>query len=77
MRGKNVGSVPVVVYRERDGERDSLTTLLPGAPFDAVFPARSTAIFRNTSRAVGANVAIRVTGDVSSLGMTYERSGTR
>jgi hypothetical protein len=70
--GRNSGSQPVIVYVEQGGRRASLTTLAPGAPIDAQFPPGAMAIFRNTSSTAGARVAIKVTGDISSLGMRYE-----
>ena len=72
VRGTNAGDVAVVVYAERAGVRDSIATLLPGAPVNARFPAQATAVFKNTSPTRVATVAIRVTGDIGALGMGYE-----
>lgn len=72
VRGTNTGAVPIVIISERAGTRDSVATLAPGAPVDARFPARATAIFMNRSATETAVVAIKVTGDVGNLGMTYE-----
>ncbi len=72
VRGSNSGAVPVVVFVDRDGVRDSLTTLAPGQPVDATFPARSMAVFVNRSDTQGASLTVKITGSVSSLGMTYE-----
>jgi len=77
VRGTNAGDVPVAVYSERAGVRDSITTLLPGAPVDARFPAQAMAVFKNTSATRDATVSIRVTGDVGSLGMGYEPNTKR
>jgi hypothetical protein len=70
--GRNAGDVPVSVFVEANGRRDSVTTIAPGAPVDAAFPAGAMAVFRNTSTERGARVKIRVTGDIASLGMRYE-----
>jgi hypothetical protein len=72
VRGTNTGPVDVVVYAEVRGRRDSVTTLAPGAPVDARFPKSAVAIFKNMSTNQSATVAIKVTGDVGGLGMTYE-----
>ena len=76
VRGTNAGSVAVSVFSEVDGKRDSIVTLAPGAPVDARFPKSATAIFKNTSSTVPATVAIKVTGDIGALGMTYEQNPT-
>lgn len=72
VRGTNAGAVPVVVFSEVAGKRDSLLTLAPGEPVDTRFPKSATAVFMNTSLTKTATVAIKVTGDIGSLGMTYE-----
>jgi hypothetical protein len=77
VRGKNVGSVAVVVFTEVDGKRDSVLTVAPGASVNASFPAKSMAVFMNTSSAATAMVAIKVTGDIRSLGMGYEANPKR
>lgn len=77
VRGTNAGLVPIIVFSERDGKRDSILTLAPGAPVDARFPGTATAIFMNTSSSQTATVAITVTGDVGALGMRYEVSPKR
>ena len=76
VRGTNAGTVAVSVFSEVAGKRDSIRTLAPGAPVDARFPRSATAIFRNTSSTVPATVAIKVTGDIGALGMTYEVNPT-
>jgi hypothetical protein len=70
--GRNTGPVPVIVYAEVNGTRDSITTLAPGDPVDARFAARTTAVFRNPSTRATAVVSIVVTGDTRALGMRYE-----
>lgn len=72
--GRNAGDVAVSVFRDSSGTRDSVTTLAPGASIDAVFPAGSMAVFRNSSPTKGAQLVITVRGDVSNLGMRYEPS---
>jgi hypothetical protein len=70
--GKNSGSVPVTLFIELGGKRDSITTLLPGAPVDATFPAGAMAVIRNASTTGTAVVDLKVKGDASQLGMRYE-----
>ena len=72
VRGTNTGPVAVVVFSELAGKRDSIVTLAPGAPVDARFASTAMAIFMNTSSTRTATVAIKVTGDISALGMGYE-----
>ena len=70
--GKNAGSVPVTLFVDLRGKRDSITTLAPGAPFEASFPAEAMAVIRNTSTSRNAMVNLKVRGDAASLGMRYE-----
>lgn len=77
VRGTNIGPVAIVVFSELGGRRDSVLTLAPGAPVDARFPKAAMAIFMNTSTTLPATVAIKVTGDIGSLGMGYEQNSNR
>ena len=77
VRGVNVGSVPVIIYQERDGKRDSLGTVPPRGEIDAEFAPRAMAIFRNTSMSERASVTVKITGDASSLSMRYDSASTR
>jgi hypothetical protein len=77
VRGTNAGPVPIVVYSELNGKRDSVLTLAPGAPVDARFAKAAMAIFKNSSSTQTATVAIKVTGDIGALGMGYERNPQR
>lgn len=77
VRGTNAGGVPVSVFLETAGKRDSVTTVLPGAEIDAEFPSGAVAIFRNASPASPAVVRIKVTGAISNLGMRYEPNVAR
>ncbi len=72
VRGSNSGAVPVVVFLDRDGVRDSVTTVAPGQKVDATFPSRAMAVFVNRSDTKAASLSVKITGSVSSLGMTYE-----
>jgi hypothetical protein len=72
VRGSNSGAVPVVVFMDRDGARDSITTVAPGQKVDATFPARSMAVFVNRSDTQGASLTVHITGIASSLSMGYE-----
>jgi hypothetical protein len=77
VRGTNTGPVAIVVSSELGGKRDSLLTLAPGAPVDVAFPKSAMAVFMNTSSTQSAIVAIKVTGDIGTLGMGYEQNKTR
>lgn len=70
--GRNAGPVPVVIYAERGGRRDTVTTVEPGGRVDAEFPTQTVAVFRNTSRARQAVMQFDATGAISGLGMRYE-----
>jgi hypothetical protein len=70
--GRNSGRVPISVFIEQNGTRDSIVTIAAGADIDAVFPKGAMAIFRNESNEREARVAVRVKGDIGSLGMGYE-----
>ncbi|GAB1344543.1 hypothetical protein [Gemmatimonas sp.] len=72
VKGRNAGSVPVTVFIERAGKRDSLVTLAPGANLDAEFPAKAMTVFRNESNGVLATLTLTVRGNTSDLGMRYE-----
>ena len=77
VRGSNSGAVPVVVFIDRNGQRDSITTVAPNQKIDATFPARSMAVFVNRSETQGASVTVKITGSASSLGMGYEANTKR
>jgi hypothetical protein len=77
VRGTNTGPVPVVVFSELAGKRDSIATVSPGSPVEARFPKSAMAVFMNTSATRAAIVAIKVTGDVAALGMGYELNQKR
>ena len=77
VRGTNSGAVLVVVFVDRNGTRDSITTVGPDQEIDATFPARSMAVFVNRSERQGASVSVKITGDVSSLGMGYEANSKK
>lgn len=73
VKGRNAGEVPVTVFIERAGKRDSVSTLAPGAKVDAEFPAGAMAVFRNASVGERAKLSITVRGNTRNLGMRYER----
>ncbi len=77
VRGSNSGAVPIVVFVDRDGTRDSITTVAPDGKIDATFPARSMAVFVNRSDTQGASVTVKITGNATSLGMGYEANGRK
>lgn len=70
--GTNTGSVAVVVLSKADGapavERG---TVAPGAAVEAKFAPGEMALLRNTSGQRTARLKLTITGDTSSLGMTY------
>ena len=72
VRGSNSGPVPVVVFMDRNGARDSITTVAPGQEVNATFPSRAMAVFVNRSDIQGASLTVHITGIASSLSMGYE-----
>jgi hypothetical protein len=70
--GRNAGPAAVTVFVERNGQRDSVTTIAPGAKVDAEFPKGAMAIFRNQSSRESAVLKVTLRGQTSGLGMRYE-----
>ena len=70
--GTNTGPVAVVVLSKADGaaavERG---TVAPGGVVDAQIAPGEMALLRNTSSQKTARLKLKVTGDTSSLGMSY------
>lgn len=70
--GTNTGPVAVVVLSKADGaaavERG---TVAPGGVVDAQIAPGEMALLRNTSDNKTARLKLKITGDTSSLGMTY------
>lgn len=74
--GTNSGSVAVVVLGKAEGAAPvERGTIAPGAAVDAQFAPGEIALLRNTSGQKTARLKLRITGDTSSLGMSY--SGNR
>lgn len=70
--GRNVGPVAVVVLGQRPGAKPvERGTVAPGGAVDAAFAPGEMALLRNTSGKAMARLKLKVTGDTSSLGMTY------
>lgn len=70
--GRNSGSVAVVVLGKRAGsEPVARGTVKPGGTVDARFEPGEMALLRNTSDRATARLKLKITGDTSSLGMTY------
>ncbi len=67
----------MTVFIEREGKRESVSTLAPVAKADAEFPARAMAVFRNASAGERAKLSITVRGNTRNLGRRYERKGVR
>ena len=70
--GTNTGSVAVVVLSKADGaaavERG---TVAPGGAVDAQIAPGEMALLRNTSSQKTARLKLKISGDTSSLGMSY------
>lgn len=70
--GKNNGPVAVVVLGKAEGKAPvERGTVAPGGTVDATFGPGEMALLRNTSRQKTARLKLKITGDTSSLGMTY------
>ena len=70
--GTNTGPVAVVLLGQREGKAAEVRgTVAPGGKVDAQFAAGEMALLRNTSGSRMARLKLKVTGDTSSLGMTY------
>ena len=72
VKGRNSGTVAVVVLGELpDARAVERGTVAPGGSVDARFGPGEMALLRNTSDAKTARLKLVITGDTSSLGMTY------
>ncbi|MFO6447651.1 hypothetical protein ACLBKU_10950 [Erythrobacter sp. NE805] len=71
--GRNVGPVAVVVYGLAEGATAPVIrgTVAPGGAVDATFGPGEQALLRNTSTMEMARLKLKVSGDISALGMTY------
>jgi hypothetical protein len=70
--GRNTGSVAVEVLGKAEGKTAVMRgTVAPGGEVNARFNNGEMALLRNTSGSRTATLKLRVTGDTSSLGMTY------
>ena len=71
--GRNTGSVAVVVYGLGKGARAPAKrgTIAPGGAVNAAFGPGEQALLRNTSSMETARLKLKISGDTSSLGMTY------
>jgi len=71
--GRNTGRVAVVVYGLAEGARAPVErgTVIPGGKVDATFGPGEQALLRNTSSMETARLKLTITGDTSSLGMSY------
>lgn len=71
--GRNTGRVAVVVYGLPEGARAPVErgTVAPGGQVDTSFGPGEQALLRNTSSRETARLKLTITGDTSSLGMTY------
>lgn len=70
--GTNSGPVAVVVLGKLPGAAPvTRGTVAPGGKVDANFAPGEMALLRNTSDSRTARLKLKITGDTSSLGMTY------
>lgn len=71
--GRNTGPVAVVVYGLAEGARAPVErgTVAPGGAVNAAFGSGEQALLRNTSSMETARLKLKISGDTSSLGMTY------
>jgi hypothetical protein len=71
--GRNTGPVAVVVLAKGEGEAAAVVKgrVEPGAAVDAAFGPGEMALLRNTSDTRTARLKLKISGDTSSLGMTY------
>jgi hypothetical protein len=72
VKGSNSGPVAVVVLGKLPDAAPVLrATVAPGGAVDARFAPGEMALLRNTSDSKTARLKLKITGDTSSLGMTY------
>lgn len=71
--GRNTGPVAVEVLGKAEGGSAVMRgTVAPGGAVDARFGEGEMALLRNTSGAKMATLKLKISGDTSSLGMTYK-----
>lgn len=69
--GRNTGPVAVVVLAKGEGAAVIEGRVEPGANVEAAFGPGEMALLRNTSGTQMARLKLKISGDTSSLGMTY------
>lgn len=70
--GRNSGPVAVVVLGQAPGAKAVERGIVaPGGDVDATFGPGEMALLRNTSARETAQLKLKISGDTSSLGMTY------
>ena len=70
--GTNTGPVAVVVLSKAEGDvAVERGTVAPGGAVDAKIAPGEMALLRNTSGQKTARLKLKISGDTSSLGMTY------
>lgn len=70
--GRNTGPVAVVVLGQAPGTKPvERGTVAPGGDVAAKFGPGEMALLRNTSGTETARLKLKITGDTSSLGMSY------
>lgn len=71
--GRNTGRVAVEVLGKAEGATAGVTRAIvaPGSSLNATFASGEMALLRNTSASDTASLKLKITGDTSSLGMSY------
>jgi hypothetical protein len=71
--GRNTGPVAVEVLGKAEGAEAGVIrgTVAPGGDVNATFGAGEMALLRNTSNSQTARLKLKISGDTSSLGMSY------
>jgi hypothetical protein len=69
--GRNTGPVAVIVLAKGAGAAVVKGRAEPGAAVDTAFGPGEMALLRNTSDTRNARLKLKISGDTSSLGMTY------
>ncbi len=69
--GRNTGPVAVVVLAKGEGAPVIKGRVEPGANVEAAIGPGEMALLRNTSGTQMARLKLKISGDTSSLGMTY------
>lgn len=72
LEGRNTGTVPVELLREREGQRTSLAVLAPGQLFSRRFAPGDVVLLRNGSTSSPAVIDAHFNHSAGGLTMRYE-----